>query len=316
MVWYETWYIFPAAFALDFIFGDREHFPHPVRWMGKAIEVLEPRFRKIPISPVNAGAWFATCLIVSTWLLTYLSLAAAASLHTVLKSCLEIILIYFCISVFSLEEAAIKIKQYLQQKEVVKARENVALVVGRDVDKYGAAEIARATIETVAENLVDGVISPLFFAALGGAPLAMAYKMANTLDSMVGYKNETYIDFGKASAKIDDVLNYLPARLSVPVIASAAHILSGMGKRSMRTAVTEGSNHSSPNAGYPEAAFAGALAVKLNGPNTYNGKLVDKPYIGVCFSGTSPQHIKKACDIMILSSLLWLLIVWGIGAVL
>ena len=316
MLWYETWYIFPAAFALDLIFGDREHFPHPVRWMGRAIEVLEPRFRKIPTSPTNAGALFAACLIVSTWLLTYLLLAAADSLHAVLKSCLEIILIYFCISVFSLEEAAMKIKQYLQQKEIVKARENVALVVGRDVDKYGAAEIARATIETVAENLVDGVISPLFFAALGGAPLAMAYKMANTLDSMVGYKNETYKDFGKASAKIDDVLNYIPARLSVPVIAVAAHILSGMGKRSMRTAVTEGSNHSSPNAGYPEAAFAGALAVKLNRPNTYNGKLVDKPYIGVCFSGTSHQHIKKACDIMILSSLLWLLIVWGIGAVL
>jgi len=314
MVWYATWYIFPAAFALDFIFGDPAHFPHPVRWMGKAIEVLEPRFRKIPTSPTIAGVFFAACLIVSTWLLTYLLLAAANSLHAVLKSCLEIILIYYCISVFSLEKAAMSIDRCLQQKNVVKARENVALVVGRDVDRYDEVGIARATVETVAENLVDGVISPLFFAALGGAPLAVAYKMINTLDSMVGYKNETYIDFGKASAKIDDVLNYLPARLSVPVIALAAHILSGMGMRSMRTAVTEGANHSSPNAGYPEAAFAGALAVKLNGPNYYNRKLVDKPYIGVCFGGTSPQHIRKACDIMMLSSLLWLLMVWGISA--
>ena len=314
MDWHETWYIIPAAFALDFIFGDPESFPHPVRWMGKAIDVLESRFRKIPTSPTTAGALFAVCLLVSTWLLTYLMLSAANSVHPVLKSGLEVILIYYCISVFSLEEAAMNIHHYLQQNDIEKAKANVALVVGRDVDTYDEAGIARAAVETVAENLVDGVISPLFFAAVGGAPLAITYKMANTLDSMVGYKNETYIDFGKASAKIDDVLNYLPARLSVPVIALAAHILSGLGVRSIRTAVTEGANHSSPNAGYPEAAFSGALAVKLNGPNTYNGKLVDKPYIGVCFGGTSPEHIRKACDIMMLSSLLWLLIVWGTRA--
>jgi adenosylcobinamide-phosphate synthase len=128
---------------------------------------------------------------------------------------------------------------------------------------------------------------------------------------MVGYKNKAYQQFGQASAKIDDVLNYLPARMTVPVIALAAQILSGCGKQSLRTAVCEGANHASPNAGYPEAAFAGALSVKLNGPNYYNGKLVDKPYIGVRFGRSTPGHIKKACDIMMLSSLLWLLVVWG-----
>jgi len=127
----------------------------------------------------------------------------------------------------------------------------------------------------------------------------------------VGYKNQTYQQFGQASARIDDLLNYLPSRLTVPVIALAAQFLSGCGEQSLRTAVCEGANHTSPNAGYPEAAFAGALALKLNGPNYYNGKLVDKPYIGVRFGPSSPGHIKKACDIMMLSSVLWLLVVWS-----
>jgi adenosylcobinamide-phosphate synthase len=152
----------------------------------------------------------------------------------------------------------------------------------------------------------------LFFAAIGGAPLAMAYKMVNTLDSMIGYKNEKYLYFGRAVARLDDVLNYVPARLSVPIIALAAQFLTGKGACAFETAVKEGANHSSPNAGLPEAAFAGALAVKLNGPNTYNGKLVDKPYIGVRFGKTKIEHIKQSCDIMMLSSLLWLGIVWGI----
>jgi adenosylcobinamide-phosphate synthase len=132
--------------------------------------------------------------------------------------------------------------------------------------------------------------------------------MINTLDSMVGYKNDTYLQFGKGSAKIDDVFNYIPARLTVPIVALVAQILAGRGERSLMTAVCEGANHASPNAGYPEAAFAGALAVKLNGPNYYNGKLVEKPYIGVRFGRSSPRHIKKACGLMILSSFLWLIL--------
>jgi adenosylcobinamide-phosphate synthase len=187
------------------------------------------------------------------------------------------------------------------------------LIVGRDITNYQATDIARATVETVAENLVDGVIAPLFFAAIGGAPLAMAYKMANTLDSMVGYKNEKYLSFGKAAARIDDALNYIPTRLAVPIISLATHILSGKGSRSLETAVKEGANHSSPNAGFPEAAFAGALSVKLNGPNFYNGELVDKPFIGIHYGNTSTEHIKKACDIMLLASFLWLLVVWGVS---
>ena len=309
-------FVLPAAFALDFMLGDPRSLPHPVRWMGKAIDSLEPRFRRISPSLTFSGTLFAVVLILGVWLLSFLALEAVHRIHPLLKNLLDIILIYYCISARSLEDAAMEVAQCLSQEKLPEAKRKVALIVGRDIDNYKEDGLARATVETVAENLVDGVTAPLFFAAVGGAPLAMAYKMANTLDSMVGYKNQTYQQFGKAAARIDDVLNFIPARLTVPVIALASQILSGRGERSLATAVCEGADHASPNAGYPEAAFAGALAVKLNGPNYYNGKLVDKPYIGKCFGKTSPGHIRKACDIMLLSSFLWLLLAWGASAVL
>jgi adenosylcobinamide-phosphate synthase len=313
MEFWSTWYVLPTAFVLDLIVGDPRWLPHPVRWMGTAISAFEPRFRRISPNLIFSGALYAAFLISSTWLLTFWAIEALGRIHPLLRSGLEMVLIFFCLSARSLEDAAMEIYGSLVQNKVNQAREKVALVVGRDVGGYDAAGIARATVETVAENLVDGVMAPLFFAAIGGAPLAMAYKMTNTLDSMVGYKNETYLQFGKASARIDDFINFIPARLSVLIIALACQMLSGMGSRSLKIAVTEGANHSSPNAGYAEAAFAGALAVKLNGPNYYHGKLVDKPYIGVRFAKTLPGHIKKACDLMLLSSFLWLVMMMGGG---
>jgi adenosylcobinamide-phosphate synthase len=311
-----SWYVLPAAFVLDLMLGDSQSFPHPVRWMGKAIDVFEPCFRKVPAGLVMSGFIFTIFLVVVTGMLTWLVLQSAQWLHPLAKNSIEIIFIYFCISARSLENAAMEIHQDLMQHKVKTARKKVGLVVGRDVDDYGEEGLSRATVETVAENLVDGVISPLFFAAIGGAPLAMIYKMVNTLDSMIGYKNEKYISFGKVSARLDDILNYIPARLSIPIICLATQILSGQGRRSFKTAIVEGANHSSPNAGYPEAAFAGALAVKLNGPNYYDGKLVAKPYIGVTFSQTLPEHIHKACHIMLLASVIWVGIVWGASTLL
>jgi len=305
--WYVSWYILPAAFVLDFLLGDPRRLPHPVRWMGRAIELFEPLFRRMGADLRFCGALFAALLIGGTWLLGWLVLAGAYRVHPCFSVVLEVIFIYYCISARSLDGAALDVHQSLDRSRVQEAKEKVAMIVGRDISRYDESGLARATVETVAENLVDGVTAPLFYAAIGGAPLALAYKMTNTLDSMVGYKNQAYLKFGCAPAKIDDVLNYLPARLTVPVIALAAQILSGYGKRSLQTAVCEGANHASPNAGYPEAAFAGALAVKLNGPNYYHDKLVDKPYIGVRFGNTLPGHIQKACDLMLLSSFLWLI---------
>ena len=307
MDYWSSWYVLVAAFILDLIIGDPRWLPHPVRWMGSAIFALESCFRKITSNLVLCGVWFAAILIFGTWLVTFSAINIMNWIHPFARIGFEAIVIFYCLSARSLEQAAREIYDCLKQKNVDQARQKVALIVGSDVDRYDEPGIARATVETVAENLVDGVITPLFFAAIGGAPLAMAYKMSNTLDSMVGYKNATYNQFGKASARIDDFFNYVPARLSVPVISLASQIVSGAGRRSFLAAVTEGAHHSSPNAGYPEAAFAGALAVKLNGPNYYHGKLIDKPYIGVKFGKTTPRRIIQACDLMMLSSFLWLI---------
>jgi len=311
--WHLSWYILPAAFVLDFLLGDPRILPHPVRWMGMAIERLEPPFRRIRIDLTLSGALFAAVLILGTWLLAFLVLAIAHRVHPFFKGVLVVILIYYCMLGSSLDSAGMEVKHCLRQKKVQAAKEKVAMIVGRDINNYNESGLARATVETVGENLVDGVTAPLLYAAIGGAPLALAYKMTNTLDSMVGYKSQTYRQFGQASARIDDVLNYIPARLTVPVIALAAQILGRRGQPSLKTAVCEGANHASPNAGYAEAAFAGALTVKLNGPNYYHGKLVDKPYIGVRFGITLPGHIKKACDLMLLSSVLWLILMVGAG---
>ena len=209
----------------------------------------------------------------------------------------------FCLAVRALDDAAREIFDLLDRGHVDSAREKLAMIVSRDVERYGGRDIARATVETVAENFVDGILTPLLCAAIGGAPLAMAFKMVSTLDSMIGYKNERYREFGKASARLDDVVNFLPARISIVWIALSAQLLAGSGWRSLETALAEGSHHTSPNAGWPEAAFAGALAVRLNGPNFYGGILVKKPFIGLRFGEAGAGDIKRACDLMMLSSL-------------
>lgn len=305
-------YIIPAAFILDQIFGDPESLPHPVRWMGRSINTLEPRFRKFNVSLKTSGAILSIFLILMTWCLTLILVLSAQIIHPVLKTFIEIILIYYCISIRSLRDSAMEVYRLLNHGELGAAKKKLAFIVGRDVEKLSEQGVAMAAVETVAENLVDGVISPLFFAAIGGAPLAMAYKMVNTLDSMIGYKNEKYEQFGKAAARIDDFTNFIPARLSVPIITLAVQILSGKGRRAFKTAIKEGSNHTSPNAGYPEAAFAGGLGIKLGGPNYYGEQLVSKPYIGGKLEEAEMGHIKKACDIMMLSSLLYVFILIGI----
>ena len=304
------WYILPLAFLLDLVLGDPPNLPHPIRWMGNAISVLEPLFRKVRLPRVVGGAAFTGMLVIGTFILTHLILISAQFIHPVMKAVLEILIIYYAISVRSLAQAATAVYDALQNVDLSDARKKVSHIIGRDTESSDTAGIAGGAVESVAENLVDGVISPLFFTCIGGAPLAMAFKMINTLDSMIGYKNEKYEKFGKFAARLDDMANYLPARLSVPVISLAARFFLGNGMSAFKTAVLEGANHISPNAGYPEAAFAGALEVKLNGPNFYGGKLVNKPFIGIRFDRPSLFHIKKACNLMLLSASIWLVIVW------
>lgn len=305
------WLAIPAATALDLLLGDPRGWPHPVRWMGQAIEWFEPVCRRHFKGQRLAGAFFAAVLILSSWGLARLALWLLFAIHPFAAFAAETVLIYYCLSIRSLMDAAMEIHGLLVGREIDTARRKLAWIVSRDVDRYQGDDIARATVETVAENFVDGVLSPLFFAAIGGAPLAVAFKMVNTLDSMVGYKNERYRRFGTPAARIDDAANFIPARLSVPLIALAARWISGRpGRRVFKTALAEGSHHTSPNAGYPEAAFAGALSVRLNGPNYYHGRLVEKPYIGVAFGPVAVDHITAACRLMLIASLLAATVCW------
>ncbi len=311
-----VWWIIPAAFFLDMVLGDPLFLPHPIRFMGKAIEELEPVYRRIPVNPVISGGLFALSLIGLTWLIFFLVIRAAMAVSPVPGRIIQVVLVYYCISTRSLEQAAMKVYRALLGKGIEAARERLKMIVGRQVEDLSENQISRAAVETVAENLVDGVVSPLFFAAIGGAPLAMAYKMINTLDSMVGYKNDKYLLFGKVSARIDDAANFIPARLSIPMISLGAFLLNGRGKTAFKTAVKEGGEHTSPNAGLSEAAFAGSLNIRLGGPGSYHGKRVVKPFIGKGFKKAMPHHIKQACDLMQVSALLCMVFLWGAGLIL
>lgn len=303
--------VIPAAFALDVIVGDPRALPHPIRWMGRSIELCEPVFRRWVRSELMAGCLFALVLILGCWGLTTVMTHFVHRLHPGAGIVLDVVLIFYCLSARSLYGAAMEIYHLLNDGRVDGAKAKLAMIVGRDVAHYGADDISRATVETVAENFVDGVLSPLFYAAIGGAPMAMAYKMVNTLDSMVGYKNERYRRFGRAAARIDDVANFIPARLSVAIISLAARLMNASrGGQALRTGIRQGSRHSSPNAGYAEAAFAGALSVKLNGPNYYGGVLVSKPYIGTEFGAVEVVHIEKSCQLMLLCALMSTAIAW------
>ncbi len=313
MVAIELWYLLPAAFALDLILGDPRWLPHPIRWMGWAIAYLEPYFRKIPVNLVISGFLFSALLIAGTWSLTAGILFIGKRIHPLMPGLFTVVLIYYAISVRSLKTAAVQVHDALNQEGLSVAREKVSHIVGRDVDNLTETDVASGAVESVAENLVDGVLSPLFYAALGGAPLVMAFKMASTLDSMIGYKNERYMRFGKAAARIDDMANFIPARLSIPVISIAAQILLKRGVAAFRSAVREGANHTSPNAGYPEACFAGALGIRLNGPSYYGGKLSDKPFIGIRYERPEPSDILPACNLMILSASIGLGLMWAIN---
>ncbi len=293
-----------AAFFLDFGLGDPVFAAHPVRLMGLAVNRLEAFFRALPLGTVATGFLFAVSLIAGVWAVAALVLAGLTGIAPFLGGLAQVVLLYFCLSARDLEKSARAIYQLLIRKDMTAARQNLSLIVGRETAALDEEGIVRATVETVAENLVDGVLSPLFFALLGGAPLALAYKMVNTLDSMVGYKNERYEQFGKAAARIDDAANFIPARLSLLLISPVAAVLFRSGGRTFGTAIREGRRHTSPNAGYPEAAFAGALFLKLGGPNHYYGRRVDKPYIGEQYGPARPEHISKSCRLMLGSAVM------------
>jgi len=308
----EAWGVSPAlaltlAVVLDLLLGDPLWLPHPVRWMGKAIEALEPRFRQLNLSPLYSGALMAAGLVLAVWIACLLLVVLAAGLHPLAAIVVQTLMLYTCISARGLRDSALAVARALSEEGLAAGRRAVSMIVGRETDRLDGPGVSRAAVETVAENLVDGFVSPLFFFVLGGGPLAMAYKMINTLDSMIGYKNSRYLLFGRFAARLDDAANYLPARLSVLFIALAAQLFDRTGRIALATAWRDGRAHASPNAGYPEAAFAGALGLWMGGPNFYYGRLVDKPVIGKGLADARPVHIPQAGRLMLATAMLFFL---------
>jgi adenosylcobinamide-phosphate synthase len=297
-----------VAFLLDLLFGDPLLLPHPVMGMGKAISRGEAWLRRRISNQRLAGGLLALTLPTGVYLLSWGILEGAGRLHPLLKPLLGTYLIFTCISLRGLIKEARDVYEALAVNDLGRARAELAQIVGRDTQDLPEGEVVRGAVETVAENSVDGILSPLLFALLGGAPLALAYKAVNTLDSMVGYKNERYLDFGWASARLDDLANWIPARLTGLFIPPSAALCGMKGKASWKIRWRDGHLHPSPNSGIPEAAMAGALEVQLGGESHYRGRLSQKPLLGDPARPLEREDILRANRIVKLASFLFLLV--------
>ncbi len=297
----------PAAYILDLIFGDPLWFPHPVRGIGWLIEKMEGLSRSIIKNERLSGIIFAFIIIGLSWSVTFILIRTTYFLNHYLGLLVSIIIIYTSLSVKDLAVESLAVFKALEKRDIDNARTCLSKIVGRDTENLGEVEITRATVETVAENIVDGIISPLFYAFLGGAPLAIAYKAINTMDSMVGYKNKKYINFGWAAAKIDDIANFIPARISVIFLTLASWIAGYNTVCAWKITMRDGMKNPSPNSGLPEAAVAGALGVQLGGLNYYKSVASRKPYIGDNIDPLDRSHIKKAVKIAYITSVLFVI---------
>ena len=284
------------AFVLDLLIGDPRWLPHPVRFIGSAINVIERFLRRVAASPTAeraAGVALVLAVVVPVYFLTsaiVLMLNRISEQVSVIAGTVALaVLTATTIATRGLLEAAGLVISSIRVGSLESARKHVSMIVGRDTAGLSEQGVLRATIETLAENLSDGVVAPLFYLTIGGLPLAMAYKAINTLDSMVGYKNDRYRYFGWAAARVDDVANYLPARITGLIIAVSAFFTAftkgaanggAVLRRSLAIMARDGRKHPSPNSGVPEASMAGAIGVTLGGPNFYNGLLSEKPVIG------------------------------------
>lgn len=301
-----------TAFFVDMMIGDPRSKFHPVVLMGNLISLLERFLYNADDSDrlklIKGGILTSIVIAVS-----YIIGLGIAHLYEVidLKAIgilIEALVLSFMISPRSLAEAGQELHHLLIIGDIEEARRKVGWIVGRDTDKLDESEIVRATVETVAENTVDGIISPLFFFMIGGLPLAIAYRAANTMDSMIGYKNDKYIYFGRTAARLDDVMNYIPARLTALLFIASATILRLDYKNAIAMMKRDAKNHPSPNGGYAEATVAGALNIRLGGYNSYFGKMSFREYMGDPVEVLAPQHIMLTIKMMYTATILFLIV--------
>ncbi|HJC44169.1 MAG TPA: adenosylcobinamide-phosphate synthase CbiB [Candidatus Mediterraneibacter gallistercoris] len=305
-----------AGFFLDFIFGDPEWLYHPVRLIGKGISFGERQLRKLCSSNksgrelVAAGAVLWVCIAGISFLLPLGLLILAQKIHPVLRFVLETFWCYQIIAARCLCKESVKVYDRLKADDLPGARRAVSMIVGRDTENLSAEGVTKAAVETVAENTSDGVTAPLIYMLIGGAPLGFLYKAVNTMDSMLGYKNDKYLYFGRIPAKMDDVFNYIPSRVTALFMIVAAFFCGMDGKNAWRIYRRDRRKHASPNAAQTEAVCAGALRVRLAGDAVYFGKLYKKEFIGDNLRPIEPEDIKRTGRLMYVTAVL-MLIVFG-----
>lgn len=304
---YNRMIVMTAAFALDMLLGDPRFLYHPVRIMGNMISGLESLYRKIFGKKEKAAGFAMVITMVAFWsILPAAVLLILYRINIYAGLVVEIFMGYQMIAAKDLCVESGYVYEALKCGDIELARKKVSMIVGRDTDRLDAEGITRAAVETVAENASDGVIAPLFYLAISGGAGAYLYKAINTMDSMTGYKNEKYINFGYAAAKLDDIANYIPARISGLLIIISAFILSYDGCNAWRIFKRDRYNHKSPNSAQTEAACAGALNIRLAGDAWYFGELYKKPYIGDDNRKIECDDIKKAHMLMIVSSIVFI----------
>ena len=289
------------AYVLDLIFGDPQNVVHPVQVIGKIISAGEKVLLRKKYKFL-AGAVLNIFTVSITYTLMYL--ISKSVKISVFFMIIEIYLMYTIFSINSLAREGNRVYRILKEGDIEKARKDLSYLVSRDTEMMDEKMIIRSTMETISENTVDGIVAPMFYMFLGGMPLAMAYKAINTLDSMVGYKNEKYMDFGKFSAKVDDAVNFIPARITGILIVLASMILGYDYKNSLKIFLRDRKNHSSPNSAHSEASVAGALGVQFGGKVSYFGKEINKPTIGDKTKDFELEDIRKNIRIMYVTSFL------------
>ncbi|MGL4997864.1 MAG: adenosylcobinamide-phosphate synthase CbiB [Cetobacterium sp.] len=301
---------FIIAYVMDLILGDPHWFYHPVRVIGKYITFIESKIYNFSNKKFCGGVLAIVVILTTVAVSYYISKASQY---------LEIFFLYTTLATKSLGAEGIKVYNILKNGDLETAQKELSYLVSRDTGEMDEIQVVRSTMETIAENSVDGIIAPMFYAFLGSfiqidgislaLPLAMGYKAINTLDSMLGYKNKKYIDFGMVSAKIDDAFNFIPARLSGLIIIPISTMLLGMGlKKPLKIFFRDRKNHASPNSGHPEAVFAGAIGVQFGGKTKYFGQVYEKPTIGDKLKEFEREDIKKCYKIMFLTSLVGLVL--------
>jgi adenosylcobinamide-phosphate synthase len=297
-----------SAYLLDLIMGDPRWFPHPVKGMGRLIVFLEQRLRKGQEILRIKGALAAVIVVGTCTFSVYVLLYFLKRVNPSFEIVAWILLGYTSLACGDLFCHARHILERLENKDIEGARKKLSLIVGRDTNDLSVEKIITATIESIAENTNDGIIAPLFYLVLGGPVLAIGYKAINTLDSMIGYKNERYRYFGWFSAKLDDIVNFIPARITGMLITVSSFFLGYGFRNSFDMVRRDGHKHISPNSGISEAAMAGALGIRLGGPSRYGGRLLAKPYIGEEKNTIQPVLINKALNVTFLASAIMVII--------